>query len=48
MKEVDKILDDSLIRIREDDELLSEYMKKLPEIMEYDISYTSRALMEKL
>ena len=48
MKEVDKILDDSSIQIREDDELLLEYMKKLLEIMEYDISYTSRALMEKL
>ena len=48
MKEVDKILGGGLILSREDDELLSEYMKKLPEIMEYDISYTSRALMEKL
>ena len=48
MREVDRILDDSSIQIREDDELLSEYMKKLLEIMEDDISYTSRALMEKL
>ena len=48
MKEVDKILDDSSIQIREDDELLSEYIKKLLGVMEYDIPYTSKALMEKL
>lgn len=41
-------LDDILLQIRKDNEHLSEYIKKLLDVMEYDIPYTSRALMEKL
>ena len=36
------------LQISEDHEQLSEYIKKLLEVMEYDIPYTSKALMEKL
>lgn len=48
ISQIDKILDDISIQISEDNEQLSEYIKKLLEVMEYDIPYTSKALMEKL
>ena len=48
LSQIDKILDDILLQIRKDNEHLSEYIKKLLDVMEYDIPYTSRALMEKL
>ena len=48
LSQIDKILDDISVQISEDNELLSEYIKKLLEVMEYDIPYTSRALMEKM
>ena len=35
-------------QIREENELLSDAVKKLLEVMEYDIPYTSKVLMEKL
>ena len=35
-------------QISADNEQLSEYIKKLLGVMEYDISYTSKTLMEKL
>lgn len=46
--QIDKILDDFSIRISEDNEQLSEYIKRLLEVMEYDIPYTSKMLMDKL
>ncbi|MBQ7780468.1 MAG: Fic family protein [Lachnospiraceae bacterium] len=46
--QIDKILDDISLQISEDNEQLSEYIKKLLEVMEYDIPYTSKVLMEKL
>ena len=48
LSQIDKILDDISVQISEDSDLLSEYVKKLLEIMEYDIPYTSASLMEKL
>ncbi len=48
LAQVDKILDDISVQISEDNELLSEYIKRLLEVMEYDIPYTGKALMEKL
>lgn len=45
---IDKILDDISIQISEDSEQLSEYVKRMLEVMEYDTPYTSVALMEKL
>lgn len=44
ISQIDKILDDISIQISEDNEQLSEYIKKLLEVMEYDIPYTSKAL----
>ena len=48
LSHIDKILEDVSVQISEDQEQLSEYIKKLLEVMEYDIPYTSKALMEKL
>ena len=46
--QIDKILDDISTQFSEENEHLSEYIKSLLDIMEYDIPYTSTALMEKL
>ncbi len=48
LSQIDKILDDISIQISEDNEQISEYIKKLLEVMEYDIPYTGKVLMEKL
>lgn len=34
--------------MREDNEQLSEYVKKLLDVMEYDVPYTGKVLMEKM
>ncbi len=46
--QIDRILDDVSVQISEDNELLSEYLKRLLEVMEYDVPYTSNTLMNKL
>ena len=48
LAQIDRILDDISIQISEDNEYLSEYLKRLLEVMEYDVPYTSSALMDKL
>ena len=48
LSQIDRVLDDISIQISEDNEQLSEYIKRLLEVMEYDIPYTSNALMDKL
>lgn len=48
LSQIDRILDDISIQISEDNEQLSEYIKRLLEVMEYDIPYTSNVLMDKL
>ena len=48
LAQVDKILDDISVQISEDNEQPSEYIKRLLEVMEYDIPYTGKALMAKL
>lgn len=48
LSQIDKILDDVSVQISEDNELLSEYIKRMLDVMEYDIPYTSKTLMEKL
>ena len=45
---IDKILDDVTVQLSEDSENLSEYIKRLLDVMEYDVPYTSSALMAKL
>lgn len=48
LSQIDRILDDVSVQISEENEKLSEGIKRLLEAMEYDIPYTSKALMEKL
>ena len=48
LSQIDKILDDVSAQISEDNEQLSEYLKRLLEVMEYDVPYTSNTLMEKI
>lgn len=48
LSRIDKILDEVSVQVREESEHLSESVKKLLEVMEYDIPYTSKSLMEKL
>ena len=48
LTQIDKILDEISAQIRENNEQLSEYIKILLKVMEYDIPYTSQSLMEKL
>lgn len=48
LSQIDKILDDISVQIKEDHELLSEAVRKLLEVMEYDVPYTGKVLMEKL
>lgn len=48
LSQIDKILDDVSAQVSEDNEQLSEYLKRLLEIMEYDVPYTSNTLMNKL
>lgn len=48
LKQIDKILEEILLRADEQDEHVTEYVKKLLNVMEYEVPYTSTALMEKL
>lgn len=48
LSQIDKILDDVSAQVSEDIEQLSECLKRLLEVMEYDVLYTSNALMDKL
>ena len=48
LAQIDKILDDITVQISDDNEQLSEGIKRLLDIMEYDIPYTGKTLMDKL
>lgn len=48
LAQIDRGLDDISVQISEDNEQLSEYLKRLIEVMEYDVPYTSNTLMDKL
>lgn len=48
LAQIDKILDDISVKMSEENEYLSELVKNLLEVMEYDVPYTSQALMGKL
>ena len=48
LAQIDKILDEISVQISEKNEYLPEAVQKLLEAMEYDVPYTSKALMEKL
>ncbi|MBR6643940.1 MAG: Fic family protein [Lachnospiraceae bacterium] len=46
--QIDKIMDEISSQFSEENGYISEHIKKLLEVMEYDVPYTSNALMEKL
>ena len=48
LSQLDKILDDISIQFNEENEHISEAVKRLLDVMEYDIPYSSKTLMEKL
>ncbi|MBQ2661696.1 MAG: Fic family protein [Clostridia bacterium] len=48
LSQIDRILDDIALQSHEENEQLSEYIKKLLDVMEYDIPYTSAILAQKL
>ena len=48
LSQIDKILDDIPEQASQDGEQLSEYVKRLMDVMEYDTPYTATALLEKL
>ncbi len=48
LSQIDKILDDVSAQVSADNEQLSEYLKRLLDVMEYDVPYTSNTLMDKL
>lgn len=48
LEQIDHILDELVVQVKGDNEGLSEYVRRLLEVMEYDISYTANEIMEKL
>jgi len=48
LSQIDRILDTISLQIKDDNYSLSEYVKRLLAVMDYDIPYTSTDLMEKL
>lgn len=48
LEQIDKILGEIIEQISENDENITEYVKKLLDVMEYDVPYTLSSLMEKL
>ena len=48
LKQIDTILDEIIIQIRRPDDTLSEYVKKLLDVMEFEIPYSTVTLMQLL
>lgn len=48
LSQIDKILDEVSAQITNDNEQLPEHIQRLLGVMEYDVAYTGKALMEKL
>ena len=48
LKQIDAVLDDISRQAAEDDERVTEYMKKMLSVMEYGMPYTSKTIMDKL
>jgi len=48
LKMIDQILDEMITQVDKENAETSEYVKRLLECMEYDVPYTSGAIMEKL
>ena len=48
VEQIDAALNDVSRQAVEDDERVTEYMKKMLSVMEYGVPYTSKAIMDKL
>ena len=48
LSQIDKILDEVSAQITADNERLPEHIQRLLGVMEYDVAYTGKGLMEKL
>ena len=48
LMQIDHILDELVVQISDNSEQMTEYMKKLLNVMEYDVPYTAADLMDKL
>lgn len=48
LQQIDKILEDTISQMGDDNEAITEYVRKLLEVMEYDVPYTTVTLMGKL
>lgn len=48
LRQIDRILDDILKEAEQEGEQVTEYVKRLLNVMEYDVPYTAAAIMDKL
>jgi len=48
LSQIDKILDETAGQIAEGSEQMSEYLKRMLDVMEYDVPYTATAIMDML
>ena len=48
LKQIDSVLEEIATQINEDSEQLSDCVRKLLDVMEYDVAYARNQLMEKL
>lgn len=48
LKQIDSVLEEIVTQINEDSEQLSDCVRKLLDVMEYEVAYASNQLMEKL
>lgn len=48
LKQIDSILDEAIAQATKNEDALTEYVKRLLAVMEYDVPYTAAALMKRL
>lgn len=48
LEQIDKILDEVIGQVEQENEMVSEYVKKMLNVMEYDVPYTAITIMNKL
>jgi len=48
LKQIDNILDEVIAQIRRPDDTLSEYMKKMLEVMDFEVPYSAVSIMKLL
>lgn len=48
LSQIDKILDETAGQVAEGSEQMSEYLKRMLDVMEYDVPYTATAIMDML